>query len=56
MPANPDTNTTYSLNVNGTSTNAGKVGLVSANPASTTWYVIPYATTAGSTPLATAAN
>lgn len=44
-----DTNTTYTLNVSGTGDNATKVGLVAGGSGSgTTWYTIPYATTAGS--------
>lgn len=44
-----DTNTTYTLNVNGTGDNENKVGLVAGGSGSgTTWYTIPYATTAGS--------
>ena len=43
-----DTNTTYTLNVSGTGTNATKVGLVAGGSGSgTTWYTIPYATVAG---------
>ena len=44
-----DTNTTYSLNVNGTGTNATKLGLTAGGSGSgTTWVTVPYATTAGS--------
>lgn len=44
-----DTNTTYTLNVSGTGDNVTKVGLVAGGSGSgTTWYTIPYATTAGS--------
>lgn len=43
-----DTNTTYTLNVSGTGDNANKVGLVAGGSGSgTTWYTIPYATSAG---------
>ena len=43
-----DTNTTYTLNVSGTGDNVNKVGLVAGGSGSgTTWYTIPYATSAG---------
>ena len=44
-----DTNTTYSLAVNGTGTNANKLGLTAGGSGSgTTWVTVPYATSAGS--------
>lgn len=43
-----DTNTTYTLNVSGTGDNANKIGLVAGGSGSgTTWYTVPYATSAG---------
>lgn len=46
-----DTNTTYSLAVNGTGTNANKLGLTAGGSGSgTTWVTVPYATSAGSAP------
>ncbi len=52
-----DTNTTYSLAVNGTGTNANKLGLTAGGSGSgTTWVTVPYATSAGSATSATSAT
>ena len=46
-----DTNTTYSLAVNGTGDNANKLGLTAGGSGSgTVWVTVPYATAAGSAP------